>query len=184
MGRYMKSRKRITFDSLFRDEKGITTAAMAVSIMVSLALVFTGAQAYKVTSASAEIQEVADVCSLAAESEVAEFMVCVKVCDATVLSLSLLAGSCFGLGVVCACVPPLKAASDTLIKIGNKAIKARQDFAKKAASGLNKLQDILPFLSAAAAESVAKANNSGAMKSDYVACAFLLSQKGKKIEIC
>lgn len=179
----MKSRRRITIDSLFKDEKGITTTAMAVSIMVSLALVFTGAQAYKATSASAEIQEVADACSLAAESEIAEFMVCVKVCDATVLSLSLLAGASFGIGIVCACAPPLKAVSDSLIKIGNKALKARQDFAKKAADGLNKLQNVLPFLSAAAAETVAQANGSGALKGDYAACAFLLSQKGKKIEI-
>lgn len=179
----MSNRDRKTIDRMFRDEEGITTTAMAVAIMVSLALIFSGAQVYKTTSAAAEVQEVADACALAAESEVAEFMVCVKVCDATVLSLSLLAGTTFGLGVVCACVPPLKGVSDSLMKIGNKALKAREDFAKKAVSGLNKLQSLLPFLAAASAAAVANANNSGAMESDYAGCAFLLPQKGKKIEI-
>ncbi len=172
-----------TIDRIFRDEKGITTVAMAVSILVSLALIFTGAQAYKVTSASAEIQEVADACSLAAESEVAEFLVVVKVCDATVLTMSLFAGASLGLGVVCACVPPLEGVSNSLVNIGNKALKARNNFADKAETGLNKLQQALPFLAAAAASSVASANNAGAMSCDYSGCAFLLPQQGDKIQV-
>ena len=52
-----------------RDEKGFTTAGMAVSLLVSIALMFSGAQLYRVHSASAEIQEVADAASLAAENE-------------------------------------------------------------------------------------------------------------------
>lgn len=179
----MSFKRRITIDGLFRDEKGITTVAMALSIMVSLALVFTSAQVYKTTSASAEVQEVADACALAAESEVAEFMVCVKVCDAVALSLSLLAGTTFGLGVVCACVPPLESVSSTLINIGNKTLKVRSDFAKKAVNGLNRLQDALPFLAAAAAVSVAGANEHGAMQADYVGSAILLPQNGEKVVI-
>ncbi len=62
---------------IIRDEEGLTTAGMAVSIMLSLALIFSGAQLYRVTSASAEIQEVADVAALAAQNEVAEFMIAV-----------------------------------------------------------------------------------------------------------
>lgn len=179
----MSAKRQMTIDGLFRDEKGITTVAMALSIMVSLALVFTSAQVYKTTSAAAEVQEVADACALAAESEVAEFMICVKVCDAVVLSMSLLAGTAFGLGVVCACVPPLESVSSTLIKIGGKTLKARSSFAEKAAKGLNKLQDALPFLAAAAAVSVADANKHGAMQADYIGSAILLPQKGERITI-
>lgn len=176
-------RPQIKIDSIFRDEKGITTTAMAVAIMLSMALIISGAQVYKTTSACAEIQEVADICALAAESEVAEFMVCVKACDATVLTMGLFAGATLGLGVVCACVPPLEAVSTSLVKIGNKAIKARSSFSKKAANGLNKLQVALPFLAAAAATSAASANNRGAMETNYLGCAFLLPQKGKAIQV-
>lgn len=183
MGRNLTHGKRCGIDRLFRDEKGITTTAMAVSIMLSLALVFTGAQAYKATSASAEVQEVADVCALAAESEVGEFMVCVKVCDATLLSLSLLSGASFGLSIVCACVPPLQTVSTSLAKIGEKALNARNKFAKKAEKGLNTLQKALPFLAAAAASSVASSNNFGAMEADYLGCALLVPQKGTEIRI-
>ena len=179
----MSIQRRKTIDTLFRDDRGMTTTAMAVSIMVSLALVFTGAQVHKTTSASAEIQEVADVCVLAAESEVAEFMVCVKVCDASLLSLGLLAGVSFGLGIVCACVPPLESLSASLIDIGNKVLKARSDFAEQASKGLNALQSALPFLAAASASAVASANNKGAMQADYIGCSFLLPQQSEKVSI-
>lgn len=91
---------------LFRDEEGITTIGMSVSIFLCIALIFTSAQLYRISSASAEIQEVADASALAADNEVAEFVAAVNVCDAGILSLTLLSGTLFALGVVAACIPP------------------------------------------------------------------------------
>ena len=64
-----------------RDERGVTTPAMAVALFVSIALIFSGAQLYRVQSAAADIQEVADVCALAADNEVVPFAHAF-VCDA------------------------------------------------------------------------------------------------------
>lgn len=166
---------------LFRDERGLTTVGMAISIMLCLTLLFSGAQIYRVESASAEIQEVADVCALAAENEVAEFMIAVKTCDATILTLTLLSTTCYGLGIVCAAIPPLATLSGELISLANSVHRARDNFSDASKCGLEALQDVLPFLSAAASASVASANNEGAMSANYNALAILLPQSGKPI---
>ena len=92
---------------LFRDEDGFTTVGVALALLVTLALVFTSAQVYRVSSASADVQDVADAAALAAENEVAEFMIAVRVCDAVVLSLSLTGAAPAGLGVAALCTPCL-----------------------------------------------------------------------------
>lgn len=166
---------------IFRDEKGITTAGMAVSLMLCLTLIFSGAQLYRVSSTSAEIQEVADVAALAAENEVAEFMIAVKVCDAAVLSMTLLAATVYGIGVVAACVPPLAALSEQLISLAGEITQARDRFAHTAIDGLNTLQKALPFLAAASAAGIASANNHGAMDANYYAIAVLVPQNGAQI---
>lgn len=167
---------------LFRDEEGVTTVGMAVSLMLCLALLFSGAQLYRIESASAEIQEVADVSALAAESEVAEFMIAVRTCDAVLLSMTLLAGTVYGIGIVAACVPPAAPVSEQLIALGSKVADARDKFAETASSGLNRLQKMLPFLAAATAASVAAACNDGAMHGDYLAVAVLLPEEGREID--
>ena len=75
-------------DVLF-DKDGFSTLGMVVALLVTLSLLFSAARVYRVSSASADIQNVADAAALAAENEVAEFMIVVRVCDAVVLSLSL-----------------------------------------------------------------------------------------------
>lgn len=169
---------------LFRDESGVTTVGMAVALLVSLALVFTSAQVYRVNSAAAEIQEVADAAALAAEGEVSKFMVAVRVCDATVLSLSLLAISAYGLGVVAMCVPAAEGFSVKLLEFGQRAFEARDAFAQKAARGLNSVQRALPFLAAASAARVAAANNeTGSLQASYYAAAVLIPSSGETIEV-
>ena len=81
--------KQHTARDLFRDEQGFTTTGMVLSLLITLALVFTAAQVYRINSASAEVQDVADAAALAAENQVAEFMIIARFCDAVVLSLSL-----------------------------------------------------------------------------------------------
>lgn len=166
---------------IWRDEEGMTTVGMAVSIMLCLTLIFSGAQLYRVESASAEIQEVADVAALAAESEVAEFMIAVKLCDAAVLSMTLLSATVYGIGIVCACVPPLAALSEQLISLAGQVRQACERFYDAAVNGLNSLQKALPFLAAASAASVAAANNDGAMDADYLALAVLVPHEGVPI---
>ena len=167
---------------LFRDEEGITTIGMSVSIFLCIALIFTSAQLYRISSASAEIQEVADASALAADNEVAEFVAAVNVCDAGVLSLTLLSGTLFALGVVAACIPPTAALSEKLIEAADKTMDRRDSFYDGAVKGLNALQKLLPFLAAVNAAGVAEANNTGAMDSSYFALAALIPQEGMKFE--
>lgn len=86
--------------SIFRDEKGSTTAGMAVALLVTLSLLFSAAQVYRIHAAGSEVQEVADAAACAALNPVAEFMVAVRVADAAVLSLTLLGDIAYGAGVV------------------------------------------------------------------------------------
>ena len=153
----------------FHDEEGMTTVGMVLALLVTLALVFSAGQAYRVGSASSEVQNVADAAALAAQNEVGEFMIVVRVCDAMVLSLSLTSLVATGLGVAALCTPATAAASETLLKAGRDVAHARDRFAEKAADGLNRLQRLLPFLAAANAASVAAANNG--TSSNYVALA-------------
>lgn len=159
----------------------MTTVGMAVSIMLCLTLIFSGAQLYRVESASAEIQEVADVAAMAAESEVAEFMIAVKLCDAAVLSMTLLSATVYGIGIVCACVPPLAVLSERLISFATQIRQACERFYEGAVRGLNGLQKALPFLAAASAAGVAAANNDGALDARYLALAVLVPQDGVTI---
>lgn len=170
----------MTIDDLIRDERGFTTAGMAISLLLALSLLFSTAQVYRVNAQASEIQEVADAAALAAENEVAEFMIAVRLCDSVVLSMSLLGISCYGLGVVALCVPPTAEVGAKLIEIGAKVLKARDTFSERAAQGLNQLQKALPFLAAAQGAAVAAANGQGRPYS-YFAMGVLVSSKGKPI---
>ena len=168
---------------LFRDEDGFTTVGVALALLVTLALVFTSAQVYRVSSASADVQDVADAAALAAENEVAEFMIAVRVCDAVVLSLSLTGAATAGLGVAALCTPATAGASEVLLKAARKVVEARDEFAEKAAAGLNRLQKALPFLAAANAASTASANDGGPMGASYVALAVLVPADGEELGV-
>ena len=111
--------------SIFRDEEGSTTAGMAVALLVTLSLLFSAAQVYRIHAAGAEVQEVADAAACAALNPVAEFMVAVRVADAAVLSLTLLGDIAYGAGVVALCVPPTAELGNQLVSAGQKVIKAR-----------------------------------------------------------
>lgn len=163
------------------DEHGMTTVSMAVCIFLSVALIFTGAQLYRVQSAGAGIQEVADAAALAAENEVAEFMVAANTCDAVVLSMTLLAGAMYGAGVVAACVPPLAELSASLIETGAKVAQARDRFSDAACEGLEQLQRLLPFLAAANAAGAARANSGAASGAEYAAIAMLVPANGEPL---
>lgn len=166
---------------MFRDDEGITTVSMAVAIFVSIALLFTGAQVYQVESASAEIQEVADACALAAENEVAEFVTAANACDAALLSMTLLAGTLYGVGLVAACVPPAAAISEKLIELAGRVMDGRERAYEGMTRKLNAIQDWLPFLASANALGMARANGEGALDASYLAIAELVPAKGESL---
>lgn len=166
---------------LLSDEQGFTTVGMVLALLITLSLIFTAAQVYRLQVASSKTQNVADVSALAAENEVAEFMIVVRTCDAVVLSLSLTSLVATGLGIAVLCTPATAPASATLLQAGEKIAQARNQFAEKAAAGLNRLQRLLPFMAAANAASVAAANNEGA--SNYLALALLAPEEGEEIQV-
>lgn len=159
-------------------EDGFTSFGMVVALLLALSLVFSTAQVYRVSSASADIQDVADVCALAAENEVAEFMVVARVCDAVVLSLTLAGIVSYGAGIVALLVPPVSTAVSTaLLKAGKTLFKAREQFSSQAMRALDALQRALPFIAAANAASVGAANKD-AGGNPYLAIALLLPDEG------
>lgn len=176
-----RGRKEPKVASLFQDESGTTTMAMAISIFISIALIFTSAQVYRVNSAAAEIQEVADACALAAENEVAEFVTAVNICDATLLSMTLLAGTLYGIGLVAACVPLAAPISEKCIELATKTMDARERAHASMVQKLDELQRWLPFLASANALGVAQANNEGAFRADYLAIAELVPASGESV---
>lgn len=162
-----------------RDERGLTTAGMVLSMLVALSLVFTSAQVYRVNVAGARIQGVADAAALAAANQVAEFMLVVRVCDAVALTISLTSLAVTGIGVVALCVPLAAPVGQKLLDAGRTLAHARDTFAEKAKAGLERLGRLLPFLSAANAASVAAANDDGS--SSYLAMALLVPAAGEPL---
>lgn len=174
---------RMRHGDLFRDERGFTTTTMVLSLLITLALLFTAAQVYRINSASAEVQDVADAAALAAENQVAEFMLVARFCDAVVLSLTLTATAATGLGLAALCTPATASLSEGLLSAGRNLFKTRDSFSDKASAALNKLQEALPFFAAACAAGVASANNVDSSGANYVGVAVLMPEKGEPIEI-
>ena len=158
---------------LFHSEEGFSTTGMVIALLVALSLLFSAAQVYRVNSASADVQNVADAAALAAENEVAEFMVAVRVCDAVALSLSLTGLASYGLGIVALCVPDGAIIGEKLIELGGKVMDARTSFVCTSSARLSDYQRALPFLAAANALSTASSNDGGPMQARYIAVAVL-----------
>ena len=167
----------------FRDERGFTTTSMVLSMLITLALVFTAAQVYRAHSIAAEVQDVADAAALAAENQVAEFMIVARFCDAVVLSLSLAGLSACGLGIAALCTPATATLSEGLIDAGKSLIEARNDFSDRAKTALDKLQRALPFFAAACAAGVSVANNADSSGSSYVGMGMLVPSKGEPVKV-
>lgn len=171
------------FDRLFFDEEGYTTTGMVVSLLLVISMIFASAQVYRVNTASAAIQDVADACALAAENNVGQFMVVANVCDAVVLSLSLTSIAATGLGVAALCTPVTASVGTTLLNVGKQVSSARNSFSSAAKKTLNVFQKSLPFLAAASAQVVAQKNNSTLSESSYMALAVLVPWSADDIEI-
>ena len=167
---------------LIKDNQGFTTLGMTVSLLLCLSLVLSSVQVYRINSASAAIQNTADACALAAQAEVAEFMVVAQVCDAVVLSLSLASSVSAGAGVACLCTPVTAPLSAGFIDAGKTFAQARSTFSKTAKTGLQTFQRALPFIAAARAAAVAQ-SNSAQGSFDYHAIAVCFPQQGEDIDV-
>ena len=163
---------------LFRDEHGFTTTGMVLSLLITLSLIFSAAQVYRINSVSAEVQDVADAAALAAETQVAEYMLVARLCDAIVLSLSLTGLTVLGLGVAALCTPITATLSANLIEASRSIINARNTFSDRAVRALDRLQRALPYFSAACAAAVAQANNADSAGSAYLGVALLVPSHG------
>ncbi len=151
------------------DEGGYTSVAMAVALLVSLSLVFAAASTQWINSRAAEIQEVADVCALAGSNSVAAFSTVAQVLDACTLSMGLAGMVSLGAGLVASCVPGGAAAGIKLVDTGSKLLETRRDFAKSAATGLERLETVLPGVVIANSVSCVVANSSDGLS--YAGCA-------------
>lgn len=167
---------------LFRDDQGFTTLGMTVSLLLCLSLILSSVQVYRINSASAAIQDTADAAALAAQTEVAEFMVAAQVCDAVLLSLSLASSVSAGVGVACLCTPFTAPLSSGFVEAGKTFAQSKSSFSKTAKTGLQAYQRALPFIAAARAAAVAR-SNSAQGTFDYHAVAVCLPLQGEDIDI-
>lgn len=172
----------IKLRNIFKNEDGFTTLSVVVSLLLTLSLIFSTAQVYRIGSASADIQNVADSSVQAAENEVAEFMILVRVADSAILSLSLGGIVAAALGVVAMCTPVTAAASDVLLEASAKMFEARDKFSDKCSKALNEMQKTLPFLASVRAYQVAQSNNGGTFDANYISIALLMPAEGVTIE--
>ena len=165
--------------AFFADDGGFSTPAMALALLLSVSLVFASAQVYRIQSACAEVQNVADAAALSAQNQVASFYVVAQVCDCVSLTMSLAGTVCLGAGVVALCVPVAQGAGEKLIDAGRRMLEARDRFVRSATAGLGQLQRLLPIIAAAQAAGVAAAN--GTSSGGYVGIAVLAPLEGRDI---
>lgn len=127
----------------FCGQGGFTTVGAACAILVTCALVMGCLWAANSTSRAAGVQSAADAAALAAENEVAEFVIAVRVADATLLTMSLTGLSLVGAGAVCCCFPPAAAAGTRLMDVGKAILQKRDSVAQAEHKALNAAQDAL-----------------------------------------
>ena len=166
----------------FRDESGYTTLGAACAILAACSLAFFCAWFSRSYSRAAGVQAVADAAALAAENEVAEFVIAVRVADATLLSMSLTGLSLVGVGTICCCVPPTASAGKTLIDTGTRILEKRDDVAEAARKTLSAMQDALPAAALLQAETLVQ-ENAEELGGNAVAYAELVPSTGEEISI-
>lgn len=162
---------------LFVNERGYTSVAMAVALLVSLTLAFSAASAQWALARSAEVQEVADAAAMAGENSVAAFSTIVQVLDACVLSMGLTGVLVYGAGLVISAIPFMRAKAPAVLDAGRRVLDARREFARSAAQGIERLERVLPAIVMANSASCVFANCRGGIS--YVGCAIPFPQRSE-----
>ncbi len=124
----------------------MTSVGVAVSLLLSLTLAFSGAAAGWVSARASEAQRVADAAALAGANAVSSFSTIAQTLDACVLSMGLAGMVGYAGGLVTACVPGMGAVAEGMCEAGSTLLEARRDFAREAAGGLRSLEATLPLL--------------------------------------
>ncbi|MBQ9059054.1 MAG: hypothetical protein IJ125_07710 [Atopobiaceae bacterium] len=132
--------------SIFVDEEGYTTVAVALALLLSLSLCFGLANSAWMQNRSADVQVVADSCALAGADVVSSYTSIAKTLDACVLSMGVVGMVLVGLGFVASVIPALSGAAPTVLKAGDGLLQSRRSFAQNACTGLEKLESALPAL--------------------------------------
>lgn len=143
---------------MFVDERGSTTVAAAVAILVSLVLVFGLANVQWATSAAADVQSVADAGALAGASVIASYATVAQVLDALVLSLGLIGMLTFAIGLVLSAIPLVGTAGPPVLEAAQSVFRARAALSKSASRGLQRLEEVVPYLVAANSFLTVRAN--------------------------
>jgi len=144
----------------FVTERGYTTVAVAVALLVSLSLVFATASVQWTTSRAAEVQEVADATAMAGANVVAAFSTIAQVVDAIALSMGLTGVIVCGVALVVAAIPVVQSYAPTILDAGKNILAARGKFARSSAKGLQSLERALPAIIMGNSASCASANSS------------------------
>ncbi len=143
---------------VFADAEGFTTAGSAIAILLACTLAFFCLWSARAQSQAAGVQALCDAAALAAENEVAEFVLSVRVADATLLSMSLTGLAALAVGTVCCSVPAAAATGLKLIDTGRAILEKRDDMARATQTSLNAAQDSLPLLAQTQAQMVLTEN--------------------------
>ncbi|MBM6682727.1 hypothetical protein [Collinsella intestinalis] len=155
----MKRGLRLGID-LFIEDGAYTTVAAAVTMLVTLTLLFSAITAAWTLSRSGEVQVAADATALAGSNVVASYRTAATVADAAVLSMGL-AGLCTtGAGLVGMLVPGAQAAAGETVQTGIRMLELRNKLAASASRGLSALESALPYLVAANAARTCTAQGS------------------------
>lgn len=154
-----KSLRPTAVYDVLRNEQGFTTVGAAVAILLTCSLLFFGVWSARSASRAASVQATADAAALAAENEVAEFVIAVRVADASLFSMSLAGITLLGAGVACCLVPSAQATGAKLIDAGKAVIDKREEVARTEEKALNLMQDALPLTAQAQAQAVLAENS-------------------------
>ncbi|MGI6221258.1 MAG: TadE/TadG family type IV pilus assembly protein [Coriobacteriales bacterium] len=170
-------------DPFLDEDGGFTTLSVAVSLLLVCALLFSAAQVYWVNTESPDIQFAADAGALAAENSVAQYYVLARAADATVLSMSLMSLTMFGVATVLCCIPPTVPIGMELMGLARKVADARDKLASSARKVLDGLQRALPIIAAANASTVIARNGGESDSASFVGTAVLLPITGDAVSI-
>ena len=160
-----------------REDGGFTTVSVAVSLLVSLCLVFGAATAGWVMARSNEVQAVADAGAMAGANVVAAYSTIAQTLDACVLSMGITGVVVAGAGLVLSAVPGLSSAGLEVSDAGRKILDARREFASAANDGLGRLEKALPLLIVANSAACVSANERGGVS--YAGCAVPFPQESR-----
>ena len=144
----------------FCDERGSTTVASAVAILVSLALVFSLANVQWASSRAADVQVVADAGALAGANVVAAYVTIAQILDALVLSMGLIGLLTMAVGLVLSAIPVVDAAGPPVLSAASNVFSARSKLSRSCAAGLQKLESVVPYAVFANSAAVIRTNAS------------------------